>query len=299
MLIGAALCWPGWCHTARADPVLTVLHGAEPDGSPRFIEDLAQLWRWSNLADNARLAGAVVSQPRARLAALRRQQGQFAIVDAASLFSWKGDFPDLVAVATLWPLALHVFSKGAESEPLKGPPPGALLLSESASFAQPLLTGGMTDAGGDALRSIPTAQVPQHLLNTPGWLAVAAPVPTLEIAQALEKEPSLHLMGFAQPFMEQMQTGRPWLVSLTLRRGTYPGLSAPLQVPATPLVLVSLASLPADIVLRMLDCVYRHREFVTQADALFGQIDSKANADLARWLPFHAVAVRQFGLPTP
>ena len=304
----------------RAEPLVGVLHGAQPDGSTRFIADLGAVWSANPQGPGSALVGVRVAAPRQRLKGLLWGRGQFAVLDAGSAYRLRDEFPDVAAVSVLWPTVLQVLTHGGEAQPLRSLPAAPLAyLAGAMDAVQGLIappTPGVPASGGPVpggtlppQRSAPPAtplpapiapdQVPQLLTQGVPWLVVQLPAPTLEIVQALQRDPAWQLLSLAPATLDALRASRPWLQALTLPRGSYPNQREAVNTVAEPLLLLAPNALPDDQVLRMLDCLYQHRDAVAAFDPLFAAIDRRSNAAVAKWMPFHPAAAKQLGLTAP
>jgi TRAP-type uncharacterized transport system substrate-binding protein len=289
---------------ARAEPVVTLLRGAAADGSARFVEDLAQLWRMSNGGEPSVLAqAAVAGPPEARLKALRRMRGDFAIVDAPTLIARREAYPDLVAVAVLWPLALQVLTRRPEAVPLGELPADAWVVAENRPYALAMLAALFPPAEGAAPAGQPGAGPSARALaatleQQPAAVAlVAGPVPVAEVEQALAQVARLRLAPLARPLLERVRQLGPGFVPLTIPKTAYPNLPGAVETVGLNLVLVARLDLPPHLARRAVDALY-HLPAAAAYDPLFAALNPRANAALAAVFPFHEAAAKALGLPT-
>jgi hypothetical protein len=311
-MLGAMLLVPvllsGTGAPVRADSVATVVRGTEPDGSERLLEDLALLWRANSSLDGSWLAVKQQADARERLRAVRLGRAEFAVVDAASFSALHPDFPELVVLSALAPLVVHAIDRSGESGPLRLQPgnavPGILAFTGHARFvAEPLAeqarAPGAPAAAGPLLRAVdPPGAIDLLRKGLPSdtLVLLAAPLGTQEIAAALRGDPALRLRALSPALLGAVRGERPWVFTIPVARGTYPNQAEGVEAPAVHLLLVTLAQLSQDDARRMLDCLYGRREQVAPFNALFAAVDRRVNADFAKWAPYHAAAVKYFGL---
>jgi TRAP-type uncharacterized transport system substrate-binding protein len=300
ILCGLALV-AGLAAPAGAEPVYTLLSGGESEGTTRFVEDLTYLWRGSNPDLGSALLGRIVSPGPARLQRLRRMQAHFVIVDGDTLARRKADYPDIVAVALLWPEALHVLARRGDAGALAALPGGDLLVADTAGYGQAALAGALT----------PSDPATRWLLLARGGLSAAlqrkllplllasgvAPLP--EVEQAMREGSDLRIVSIARPLSEQMRGQVPWLSTLTLPANTYPGQPLAVETLAVSQVLVTRADAPAEWVRHALAALFRWQDRMAAASPRFAAMDRKANAAAVVWFPFHAAALKEFGLTPP
>jgi TRAP-type uncharacterized transport system substrate-binding protein len=279
---------------AAAAPVYTVLHDGAVEGVTRFVDDLAHLWRASDLERGSVLAGRATAPAPARLQALRRGQATFAIVDAGLLALQKPLFPDLAAVVLLWPEPLHLVTSQADPAVLAALP-GEVLIAESARYAMA------------ALAADPAPPELRWLLVAPGGLATALqrrPLPLLavgglppvpELTQALAA-PELRLAAIARPLLERARAQYPWLAAALIPANTYPRQAQTLETLAVHQVLVTRVDTPAPLVRQAFTALFRWQERMAAASARFAALERKANGPAAAWFPYHAEAARALGL---
>ncbi len=284
-----------------AEPVYTVLYNGESESTARFIDDLAHLWRASNAVESSSLSGRREASAPARLQALRRGRAQFALVDADALARNKAAYPDLAALALLWPESLHVLARGAPGAPLAALPGGDLLVEGAALYAQ----AALAEARGPEPTPVrwlllPGGGLPAALQRKPLPLLLASSVaPLPEIAQALRESPDLQLLSLARPLIDQARGGSPWLTPVTLPPGTYPGQNRPVETLAIHQVLVTRADTAPGLVVQAIIALSRWRERMAAASPLFAVLDRKANVPAVAWFPFHVAAMKELGLATP
>jgi hypothetical protein len=317
-LASFALCAGLTAARARAEPVLTVARGVEPDGSESLENDVAVLWHASAAYDGASLAVVRIADPGARLRALRTGRAQFAVVDAAAFSGLRTDFPDAVVLSALMPLTVHALMRGADAAPLRSVP-GTIVHTGAARFVAESLArsvvaaeaGAAAAAGPAAAGAAAAPAVPAPLLRNLDPLAaldvlrrgapdtlvlIAAPLGTQDIAALLRDDAAVRLVSLATPLLEAVRQDRAWVLAAQIPRGTYPNQAAAVDTVAEHLLLLTLPQLTVDDARRMLDCLYGRREQVAGYNPLFAAVDRRANADYAKWAPFHSVAVKEFGL---
>lgn len=292
----------------RADSVATVVRGTEPDGSERLLEDLALLWRANSSFDGSWLAVKQQADPRTRLQAVRLGRAEFAVVDAASFSALRPEFPDLVVLSALAPLTVHAIDRSGESGPLRMQPGNTVLrilaFTGHARFvaealAEQARASSSPGTAGPLLRAVdPLGAIDLLRKGLPSdtLVLLAAPLGTQEIAAALGGDPALRLRALSPALLEAVRRERPWAFTIPVARGTYPNQADGVDAPAVHLLLVTLAQLSQDDARRMLDCLYGHRDQVAPFNALFAAVDRRVNADFAKWAPYHALAVKEFGL---
>jgi hypothetical protein len=288
-------------HGAAGEPVYTLLHGAEPESTIRFVEDLAHLWRGSNANETSALSGRVETPDLARMQALRRSQAQFAIVDADVLTRHQTGYPDLAAVTVLWQETLHVLARGGDAGPLAALPGGDLLVADTAVYGQAALSTapGASTAPGRWLL-LPRGGTGSALQRRPLPLLLVSGVPPLpEIEQALRENADLRLLSIARPLSDPVRTVSPWLSPTTLRAGTYPGQSQAVETLAVHQVLIARADAPPALVQHALAALFRWQERMAAANPRFAALERKANLPAAAWFPYHAAAVKELGLTLP
>jgi hypothetical protein len=311
--------------TALADPTLTAVRGTEPDGSERILEDLAILWRSSGGFDGSWLAVRAVSEPEARLRAVRMGRADFAVLDSAAFADLKGEYSDVVVLSVLSPLVVHAFTRASGAQPVV---PLGIAYTAPARFAAQALgepasplaptgptaatpgpgAGGPGGAAGQPLASAPPP-IPQHRVDPVGafdllrrglptdeLLLLAAPPGTATIDQALRGDSALRLMAWTPVQIEAAQRDRPWVFANALPRGTYASPIPAGDVPGQWLLLVTRAQLGAEDAARMLQCLYGRREQVGPYNPLFAVIDRRANGEVAKWAPYHVTAAKEFGI---
>jgi hypothetical protein len=291
---------------AGAEPVATIVRGAEPDGSERLVEDLALLWRASYAFDASSLAVTQQAEPRARLRAVRLGRAEFAVLDAASFAALRTEFPDMVVLSALIPLPVHVLERMADPGPLRNTP-GTIVFTAHARFVAEALVdyaAAAAPAGAPApappllRREDPLGAIDLLKRGLPAdtLVLLAAPKGTQELAAALQGDPGLRLLALSGELLDAVRRERPWVFTTPIARGTYPNQADGVEAPVAHLLLVTSPQLPQDDARRMLDCLYGRRDQVAPFDALFASVDRRANADLAKWAPYHATAAKEFGL---
>jgi hypothetical protein len=305
---------------ALAEPVATIVRGSEPDGSERLVEDLSRLWQASTAFDAARLAVLQQADPAVRLRALRQGRAEFAVLDAASYAALRAEYPETVVLSALNPLPVHVVQRGAEAGPLRAVP-GSIVYTGPARFLAEALVDyaaaaaaaappGAAAAAATAPGGAPAPAPPllrrvdplgaidllKRGLPQDTLLLLAAPVGTQELGAALQGDPALRLLPLAAELSEAVRRDRPWVFPSPIERGTYSNQPNGVNTLAAHLLLVTTAQLPQEGARRMLDCLYGRREQVAPFDALFASVERKINGDLAKWAPYHATAVKEFGL---
>jgi hypothetical protein len=306
-----ALCAGLTAARARGEPMLTVVRGAEPDGSESLERDVAVLWHAAAAYDGASLAVARVADPWERLRALRAGRAQFAIVDAAAFSGLRPEFPDVVVLSALMPLTIHALVRGADAGSLRTVP-GTIVYTAAARFAAESLASSAAPAEPAAQGAARPPSLAAPVLRNLGPLAaldllkrgardtlvlVAAPLGTQEISALLKEDTTVRLVSLSAPLLGAVRQDRPWALPVQIPRGTYPNQLAAVDTVAQHLLLLTLPSLTVDDARRMLDCLYARRDLVAGYNPLFAALDRRANAEYAKWAPFHSVAVKEFGLP--
>jgi len=289
--------WTG--PAARGEPVLTVVRGAEPDGSVWLGQDLAVLWQASAAYGGSHLAVARMPDPRARLRALRLGRAQFAMVDGADFAGLRGDFPEVVVLSALLPLPVHALIRGSAGAPLQALP-GTIVYNGAAEF----LARSLARFAVPASQRAPAAAVPARP-KVPGAVSappaalvlLAAPLGTQEIAALLRGDHAFRLVSLPAPLLDAVSQDSPWIQPIRIAQGTYPNQAAAVETVEEHLLMLTMPQLSAEDAQRMLDCLYGRREQVAGYDPLFAALDRRANGAYAKWAPFHSTAVKEFGLP--
>jgi hypothetical protein len=297
LLLLAALLMHGLAPAAAAAPVRTALAAEEGDGSWRFLSDLSLLWRNRYEPTDELLAVRVVRGAQARLRAVNRGRGDFAVVDVGTAAAHLTDYPRLTALAVLWPDLLHAVTRNPAVHDLRMPVSAEAWVLDNAAFAFPtLLELDRAASGQTALLQ----RVPDDILvdaldyaNEP-VLLFTAPTPLRELGAAMSRDPRLQLLPIANKITDELKLADPWLVTGKLDRLTYPGQSRNLELPAVYEVLVGRRDLPAPTVRKVLDTVYGRANAMALFDPLFGQTDGSMNAVFAKLLPFHPETARRF-----
>lgn len=277
-------------------PVRTIL--GDGVGTQRFITDLARLWRNRSRPTEEWLAGRIVAAPDARLRALARGRGDFAVIDVATASRRLSDYGQLTAIAALWPRLLHAVSRNRGVKQVALPIGHELWVLDNAAYAHRLL---MELTRGKATQRRRIHRVPSNVLlesldyaREPVVL-FAAPRPLQELAEALRRDATLRLLPFAGTLLEEFKLAYPWLVTAKVGRGSYPNLARNLELPAQYLILVGRKDLPDPTVRKMIRTLYRRNSAAALINPLFGMIDGSMNAVFAELMPYHPVTARAFG----
>jgi len=290
---------------ACADPVATVVRGAERDGSERLLEDLALLWRSSYAFDASWLAVTQLAAPRARLRAVRLGRAEFAVLDAASYAALRPEYPDTVVLSALIALPVHMLRRGGDSGTVRNIPATigytghARFVAEALASHAAAAPAAATSPALPLLRAVDPPGAIDLLRQAPPpdtLVLLAAPIGTQELAAALRGDSGLRLVALSGELLEAVRRERPWVSTVTIAQGTYPNQSAGVETPVARLLLITVPRLPQDEARRMLDCLYGRREQVAPFDALFASMERSVNGDVARWAPYHATAAKEFGL---
>lgn len=279
-----------------AAPVRTVLHGPDMPAQTRFLADLAQLWRWRNAPTPERLATRELDAAELRMQALARERGDFALVDAATAAERLTAYPELAAVAVLWPEAVHAVTRNPAVNQVTLPPPAEYWVLESSRFIHDALRAeGMPREGRNAISLVPDAVLTDALnfAEAPVVLVADAP-PVQALSEALGAQPDLRLLAFDPALLEELELNAPWLIPYTLDGGTYPGQGSPVEVPALYQVLVGRRDLPDATVEKMLDTAYDKARGAAVQNPLFAHLDSRLNAVFSKLFPFHTATARRF-----
>jgi hypothetical protein len=282
---------------AAAEPVYTVLHGGDSDGITHFLDDLSRLWDGSNPGAGSVLASRIEFPAAARLQALRRSQVAFAIVDADTFARRRASYPDLAAVAVLWPEALQVLARRVETTPLTAVPAGDLLVADNATFGALALananpaTHWLLLAHGGLVAGLQRKPLP--LLLASGFGALP------EVDQALKNNSDLRPVPLAKTLIDSARGQSPWMLAATLPAGTYTGQAQSIDTLAVYQVLVTRADAPTALVQHALAALYRWQDRMGPANPRFAAIDRKSNTPAAAWFPFHAASQKEFGLAPP
>jgi len=288
-----------------AETVATVVRGVEPDGSERLLEDVALLWRAHLAYDGSALTVRQQADPRARLQAVRLGRALFAVLGADAYAALRPDYPDVAVLSVLGPVPVHVLSR-SEPGPLRAVPDTIVFTAHAFfaadAFAQ-FAAAGAPLLPPPARRSVdPLGAIELLRRGVPPDMVVliAVPVGTRELAAALAADPALRLRPLAAELQEAVTRDRPWVFNTSIPRGTYPNQADALDAPSTQLLLVTLPQLPQDDAKRMLDCLYGRRDLVVPVNPLFALVDRRANTEVAKWAPYHATAMKEFGIvPAP
>jgi TRAP-type uncharacterized transport system substrate-binding protein len=298
-LAGAALfASPG----AEAAPVRTLWVAGTGDGSMTFAEDLAALWDSRNGPTPERLAIDVRSDPAERVRAVNRGRADLTILsvdDAARLLP---EHPRAAALGVLWPLYVHALTRGGSVQSLRLPLSSPAWVLESAPFAHEGLweRAGNGDGGRPGLELFPADWLPDALAQLRGEVLVfAAPAPLRELSEALQADPALRLVNIDPKLVEEWRLHYPWVRTVSLSPGVYPGVRGPLELPVRYQVLVGRLELGRATVQKVLDTVYGARDGAARIDPLFGQIRADINATFSPLLPFHPIAAEALGLSRP
>jgi TRAP-type uncharacterized transport system substrate-binding protein len=280
-----------------AAPVRTALAAESGDGSWRFLTDLAELWRSRYDPTPEQLAVRTVRGAQARLRAVSRGRGDFAVVDAATVAERLADYPRLTALAVLWPDLMLAVSRNPAVRELKLPVGAELWVLDSAGFAYDTLS---ELAGSDAGQRARLLRMPENLLldaldyGQEPVLLFTAPTPLLELNDALKRDARLQVLPIDNKIVDELKLAHPWLMTEKLERGAYPGLQRNLELPAVYRVLVGRRDLPAATVRKVLDTVYGRTSAMAPFDPLFGQTDGRMNAVFGKLMSFHAETARRF-----
>lgn len=287
---------------ARAEPVLTLLVGQQLDGSRRFGGELARLWKSRNRPTAERLAVRTVPGAEARLRALSRGRGHFAIVSADEALRALPAYPRVRAIGALWPVYLHALTRGNSVQALRLPLTAPVWTAENAGFAYDSLWEWSADlpAVREGLRVFPDGEIPRMLERLDSEvLLFTAPAPLAEIARALEADPRLRLLHYDTALLEEFRVAYPWLQIAVLPLGIYPKMRASLEAPARHLMMVGGAELSEASIRKMLDSVYGSKNALSRYDPLFGQTDPAVNALFAPLVPYHPVSIEALGIAEP
>jgi hypothetical protein len=218
-------------------------------------------------------------------------------VDAATAAAQLSDAGRLTAVAVLWPTLVHVLSRNPAVREMKLPPPAETWVFGETQALHGVLREQMNAGQGDpaTLAAMPMTMLRDALdyAETP-VLLFPAPAPLLEVAEALGRDPSLRMLPFSAPLLEELKLDAPWLLTGTLGPGSYPGLKSTLELPAVYQILVGRRDLPDASVRKMIETLYRRTNAMAMFDPLFGKLDSRMNAVFAKLMPFHPVTARAF-----
>lgn len=294
LILGFLLVLPA---VPSAEPVVTVLRGGAADVSGWFLEDLARIWRRSNKPSGHRLAAREVAELPRRLRILERGRAHFAILDAASAIRILGEHLNLAAVGLLWPNYLHALGRGTGSPTLGLPLRERLDIAQSAGYVFTGLSEWAEGRAGQAelLKQLEAGEAPPLLAGDgDGVMLYSAPAPWDETLQLLESRPDLHLLRFSNRFMEELKLLYPWLLSETLPKGSYPGMTRDWIMPAWRPVMVGRRDLEPVIVQKMVRTLYRSNPALKKANPLFRVLDSKVNEAFSKLLPFHPVAAKAY-----
>jgi TRAP-type uncharacterized transport system substrate-binding protein len=287
----------GGASVAAAAPLRTALVAEQGDGSWRFLSDLAQLWRNRYEPTPEQLLVRAVPGALARLRAVSRGRGDFAVVDAATATAHLGDYPRLAAIAVLWPDLLHAVTRNPAVHELSLPVPAELWALDNAAFAyQTLGDLSRNDPAHKALLSrVPDDILPDALDYANGPIVLfTAPTPLRELYVAMGKDPRLQLLPIGNKLMDELKLAWPWLTTDKLERLTYPGQSRNLELPAVYEILVGRRDLPVPTVRKVLNTAYGSASAMALFDPLFGQVDGRMNAVFGKLLPFHPETARRF-----
>lgn len=283
---------------AAAAPVRTALAAEEGDGSWRFLSDLAQLWRNRYEPTDEQLAVRTMDGPQARLRAVNRGRGDFAVVDVRTAVQHLAEYPRLTTIAVLWPNLLYAVTRNPAVHAVQVPVPAELWALHNAGFALRTLTEMTRDdpAQGALLHRVPDDILVDALdyANVP-IMVFTAPTPLRELQSAMSRDPRLHILPFDNPVLDELKLAYPWLTTGKLPRLTYPGQQKNLELPAVYQVLVGRRDLPAPTVDKVLNTVYGSANATALFDPLFAQVEPGMNAVFAKLLPFHPETARRFG----
>ncbi|HEX7929252.1 MAG TPA: TAXI family TRAP transporter solute-binding subunit [bacterium] len=283
---------------AAAEPVYTVVFGAESEGTTRFVDDLSRLWQGSDTDQPTALAGRVIGPAAARLQALRRMQADFAIVDADILARRKAEYPDVAAVALLWPEALHVLAKRPDPAPLAAAPAADILVTDNAVWGQVALSGAL-GAATPATRwfILPRGGAAAALQRSPLPLLLASgTLPMPEVEQAMKSASDLRLLPLPRPVSEQVRGRAPWLAIVNIPPNVYPGQAQAVETLAVNQVLVTRMDAPVALVQHALAALFRWQDRMAADNPRFAVIDRKANTGAAGWFAFHPAAMKELGI---
>ena len=287
----------GLAASARAAPVRTALSAEGGDGSWRFLNDLKELWHNRYEPTAEQLAVRAVPGAEARLHAVNRGRGDFAVVDVATAAQHLSEYPNLTTVAVLWPNLLQAVSRNPAAQEVKLPVTVELWALDSAAYAFDTLREltRKDPAQTALLQRVPDSMLVDALdYSRVPILLFTAPAPLEEVTAAMARDGTLQMLPIGNKIVDELKLAYPWLVTEKLGRGAYSGLDRNLELPAVYMVLVGRRDLPAATVRKALDTVYGRSNAMALFDPLFGQTNSAMNAVFAKLLPFHPVTARRF-----
>lgn len=104
----------GFPLPAAAEPLLTLWADSSEPETRQFVHNLSAWWRFRDIPSSDRLAFKHEQNARARLNAVHRGRGSFALVDAAEMAKYGASYSSLAVVAVLWPKQLHAISRNPD-----------------------------------------------------------------------------------------------------------------------------------------------------------------------------------------
>ncbi len=281
---------------AAAEPVRTVLVDDGWSGARAFAEDLRVLWRHRYEPTPERLALRTVAPPEARLRALQRRRGDFAVVDAATAAERLADYDRVTAVAVLWPNLLHALSRNRRVREVALPPAVETWVFDNAPRVHAVLralAGGGDGAG--RLHLVPARVLPDALAYADEPLLLASlPVPAAPLSEALARRGNLRLVPFPGGLLEELKLEAPWLLTGKMGRGTYAGQGKNLELPAVYQLMLGRKELPAATVRKMLRTVYRRPGAMALFNPLFDRLSGNMNEVFGKLVSFHPATAERF-----
>jgi TRAP-type uncharacterized transport system substrate-binding protein len=228
-------------------------------------------------------------------------QAEFAIVDAGTLASRKAEYPDIAAVALLWPEVLHLMAKRQDPAAFVAVPAGDLFVADAAVYGQAALTGALGGGSpGTRWLLLPRGGVPTALQRSPLPLLLTSGVaPLPEVEQAMRGASDSRLLSIARPVSEQIRARSPWLSTVTIPANLYPGQTQPVETLAVSQVLVTRADTAPALVQHALAALFRWQDRMAAVNPRFAALERKANGAAATWFAFHPVAMKEFGIAAP
>lgn len=297
LALAAVLLLGGMAASVVAAPVRTALSSEGGDGSWRFLTDLAELWRNRYEPTAEELAVRPVAGAQARLRAVNRGRGDFAVVDVATAAQHLSEYPNLTTLAVLWPNLLQAVTRNPAAREVKLPLSAELWALDSADYAFDTLRELTRN---DPAQAALLQRVPDSLLvdaldyGREPILLFTAPAPLQEVTEAMARDVRLQMLPFANKIVDELKLAYPWLVTEKLGRGAYSGLDRNLELPAMYVLLVGRRDLPTPTVRKVLDTVYGRSNAMALFDPLFGQTNNAMNAVFGKLLPFHPETARRF-----
>lgn len=282
----------------QASPLRTLLHGGADDPAADFAAGLAGLWRTMNELTSEELRLQPLPLAENRLDRVQRRQADFAIVTASLATRRLGAYSRLVAVAVLWPEVLHAVARNPTIKELPLQPAGQVSVFGGAGGAPALFRRLAEERPELQLRMVPKplAALPAALEDGSDPLLVFfAPVPLLELSEALRQQRNLRLVPVSNDLLQTLLESQPWLVSGKVGRGSYPGQRANLELPVHHRIMIGRRDLPRKTVRKMLRAVYNRRRAMRGFNALFGLLDGNMNSVFAKLLQFHPATERAYG----